>query len=73
MEQTNTLKRVIAAHAVGDYRCTTTIHKGLVKGQLPRKALKKVFEWMDEHHDELMANWARLQAGEEALPIDPLK
>lgn len=57
----------------GDYRCTITIHKGVVKGQLPRKALKKVFEWMDEHHDELMANWARLQAGEEALPIDPLK
>ena len=39
----------------GDYRCTITIHKGVVKGQLPRKALKKVFEWMDEHHDELMA------------------
>ena len=57
----------------GDYRCTITIDKGVVKGQLPRKALKKVFEWMDEHHDELMANWARLQAGEEALPIDPLK
>ena len=57
----------------GDYRCTFTIHKGVVKGQLPRKALKKVFEWMDEHQDELMANWARLQDGEEALPIDPLK
>ena len=49
------------------------ISKGIVKGQLPRKALKKVFEWMDEHHEELMANWARLQNGEEALPIDPLK
>jgi len=44
-----------------------------VKGQLPRKVLKKVFEWMDEHEEELMANWARLQDGEEALPIDPLK
>jgi len=39
----------------GDYRCTVTISKGVVKGQLPRKALKRVFEWMDEHHDELMA------------------
>ena len=56
----------------GDYRCTVTISKGVVKGELPRKALKKVFEWMDEHHDELMANWARLQQGEDALPIDPL-
>lgn len=57
----------------GDYRCTITISKGVVTGQLPRKALKKVFEWMDEHHDELMANWARLQDGDEALPIAPLK
>ena len=57
----------------GDYRCTVTINKGVVKGELPRKALKKVFEWMDEHHDELMANWTRLQNGEEALPIDPLR
>jgi hypothetical protein len=50
-----------------------TINKGVVKGELPRNALKKVFQWMDEHHDELMANWARLQQGEDALPIDPLK
>lgn len=55
------------------YRCTVTINKGVVQGQFPRKALKKVFEWMDEHNDELMANWARLQNGEDALPIDPLE
>ena len=57
----------------GDYRCTVTISKGVVKGQLPRKALKTVFEGMDVHYDELMANWARLQDGDDALPIDPLK
>ena len=27
----------------------------------------------EEEHDELMANWARLQQGEDALPIGPLK
>ena len=27
----------------------------------------------EEEHDELMANWARLQQGEDALPIEPLK
>ena len=27
-----------------DYRCTITISKGVVKGQLPRKALKKLYE-----------------------------
>lgn len=60
-------------YARNNYRCTVTINKGVVQGQFPRKALKKVFEWMDEHNDELMANWARLQNGEEALPIDPLE
>ena len=57
----------------GDDRCSITIDDGFVKGRLPRKVLKKVFEWMDEHHDELMANWARLQNGENVLPIEPLK
>lgn len=57
----------------GGYWATVTIDKGVVKGQIPRNVLKKVFEWMDEHQDELMANWARLQQGEEALPIAPLK
>ncbi len=57
----------------GDYRATITIDKGIVQGQLPRRVLNNVFVWMDEHYDELMANWARLQNGEAPLPIEPLK
>ena len=56
-----------------DYRATITIDKGIVQGQLPRRVLNNVFVWMDEHYDELMANWARLQNGEAPLPIEPLK
>ncbi len=57
----------------GSYRASITIDKGIIKGELPRRALNRVYMWMDEHHDELMANWARLQNGEKPLPIEPLK
>ncbi len=57
----------------GSYRACITINKGIVKGELPRRALNKVFEWMDKHHDELIENWERLQNGKTAIPIKPLK
>lgn len=56
----------------GDYEATITIKDGIVKGELPRKVLKYVFLWMDEHKDELLNNWHRLQNGEEAKKINPL-
>lgn len=49
------------------------IDKGLVKGYMPRSVLKKVFEWMDLHRDELMKNWNILQEGKEPFGISPLK
>lgn len=57
----------------GDYEAIVTIKDGIVKGELPRKVLKAVFTWMDEHQSELMENWHRLQNGEEAKKIEPLK
>ena len=57
----------------GNYRASITIDKGIIKGELPRRALNKVFTWMDEYHEELMNNWIRLQNGEEILPIKPLQ
>ena len=57
----------------GSYRASITIDKGIVSGQLPRRALNKVYAWMDEHHDELMSNWELLQKGETPMPIKPLK
>ena len=40
---------------------------------MPSKALKMVFEWMEDHQEELNENWSRLQNGEEATKIKPLK
>lgn len=57
----------------GDYQAIITIHKGIVKGEIPSNALKQVFHWMELHKQELVDNWNRLQNGEEAQKIEPLK
>ena len=57
----------------GDYQAIITIHKGIVKGEIPINALKQVFHWMELHKQELVDNWNRLQNGEEAQKIEPLK
>ncbi len=57
----------------GDYEAIVTIDKGVVKGEMPRSALKQVFRWMELNKEELAANWQRLQQGEEPKKIEPLK
>lgn len=57
----------------GNYKATITIDKGVVTGQMPRNALNRVFRWLDLHRDELMENWKRLQNGEQAEKINPLR
>ena len=57
----------------GDYEAIITIEDGIVKGELPKKALKDVFEWMEIHQEELKTNWNRLQEGKGIIKIEPLK
>ena len=45
----------------------------IVLGEMPRRALRLVYEWLDLHRDELMENWERLSNSEAAKKIDPLK
>ena len=56
-----------------EYHATIDIESGEIKGNMPRRALRFVYEWLDMHKDELMDNWNRLQKGEPALKIEPLK
>ena len=56
----------------GDYQAIITIEKGIVKGEIPGSVLKNVFFFFFLHKDELMANWMRLQNGEEVQKINPL-
>ncbi|MBO7419362.1 MAG: DUF4160 domain-containing protein [Bacteroidaceae bacterium] len=56
----------------GGYQAIINLADGVVKGELPKNALKNVFKWMEDHETELNENWLRLQRGEEALKIEPL-
>ena len=42
-------------------------------GFLPSRALRLVREWLDEHRDELVANWERARAGQPVSGVAPLR
>jgi len=56
-----------------DYEAIIEVDSGLIKGELPRRAIKLVYEWLDLHHEELLKNWDLAQNREPLNPIDPLK
>ena len=37
-----------------------------------RRVLNMVYEWLDLHKDELMANWERIERSETIIEIKPL-
>ena len=49
------------------------IKDGVITGSLPRRALRLVYEWLDLHQEELMANWERLGKSEAPIKITPLQ
>ena len=55
-----------------DYRATIDIQTGEVEGRLPRRVLNMVYEWLDLHKEELIANWQRMEKGEMMVEINPL-
>ena len=56
-----------------EYQAEVTIKDGIVRGEMPRRALRLVYEWLDLHRDELMENWERLSNSEAAKKIEPLR
>ena len=48
----------------GDYKIMVSIKDGVVKGEMPGRALRMVLEWLDLHRDELLENWERAQNGD---------
>ena len=46
--------------------------KQLLAGSLPRRQARLAEAWAELHQSDLAADWGRLQAGSEPLPIDPL-
>jgi hypothetical protein len=56
----------------GDYKAIVTIEDGIVKGEMPQRALKMIFEWMEAHRAELLTDWRLAQMGEQLYKIEPL-
>jgi len=60
-------------HGIMNTKITVTIQEGIVKGEMPGRALKLIFEWLEIHRDELMRIWKKAQIGESLSKIEPLK
>lgn len=45
----------------------------LIRGELPRREQRLVEAWAELHQGELQENWERLQAGQVAYKIAPLR
>jgi len=54
------------------YEISIEINTGLVKGTMPKRALKMIFEWLDIHKDELLEDWQLAQDRKSLLKIAPL-
>ena len=51
---------------------TVEIETGVVKGVMGKRVLKLLFEWTEQHQDELKANWVRARERRPLKPIPPL-
>ena len=56
-----------------EYDATISIEDGIVNGEVPRRALKLVYEWLDLHRTELLANWELAQEHMPLNKVAPLK
>lgn len=59
--------------AYGEYQITVEIQNGLVRGHFPKRALRLVLEWYDQHQQELFHAWDRVQDGQLPDKIKPLE
>ena len=61
-------------HAIyGDYEITVEIETGVVHGDFPRRALRHVLEWYEDHKKELEEDWQLARAGKPLNSISPLE
>jgi len=56
----------------GDYKAIVTIEKGIVEGKMPKRALKMIFDWLEQHKTELMHDWELARKHEPLKKIEPL-
>jgi hypothetical protein len=52
------------------HEVTVAISDGAVYGEMPKRALGLIMEWLELHRTELAENWRR---AEERLPLEPIE
>ena len=52
---------------------TINIRDGAVTGDLPKRVVGLLLEWLDMHRNELAENWQRARVSEALKPVDPLE
>jgi Domain of unknown function (DUF4160) len=57
----------------GDFEITVEIASGVVAGKFPKRALRAVLDWLDEHKAELMTNWDLATSRKALMSIAPLE
>jgi hypothetical protein len=56
----------------GDFEISVEIKSGVVKGSMPKRALKMIFEWLELYKEELLEDWELSQNRKTLLKIPPL-
>lgn len=54
------------------FEVSVEIESGVVKGNMPSRALKLLFEWMELHKEELLENWTLAEQMKALKEIEPL-
>ena len=57
----------------GEFQVTVEINTGVVEGRFPRRCLKALMEWFEEHRDELLADWELAERHQPLNRIAPLE
>ena len=57
----------------GEFEITVGILDGIVSGKFPKRALRLVLEWLEQHQAELLEDWHLAQKREALKPIPPLE
>ena len=56
-----------------EYKIIVSIRDGIVRGEMPQRALKLIYEWLELHREELISLWDKAQKGIPLQKIEPLK
>jgi len=55
-----------------DQEITMGIKSGIVKGQMPKRALRMLFEWSEIYHEAFMENWRLARERKQLEKVPPL-